>query len=76
MANKVELKLDFQLTIKVKGHSESIPVDELRKRIEDDVVADVEQYMQYCSGIAGCSDDNGGRTYGYDYVAEPLLRKG
>ena len=73
MRNRVELNLEFRLSVKVTGFSDTVPEDELRKCLEKEVTSDVEHYMEHCNGGAGCCDKLN-RTYGYDYESQPVKR--
>lgn len=73
MKNRVELNLEFRLSVKVTGFSYTVPEDELRKCLEKEVTSDVEHYMEHCNGGAGCCDKLN-RTYGYDYESQPVKR--
>ena len=73
MRNRVELNLEFRLSVKVTGFSDTVPEDELRKYLEKEVTSDVEHYMEHCNGGAGCCDKLN-RTYVYDFESQPVKR--
>lgn len=73
MKNRVELNLEFRLSVKVKGFSVTVPEDELRKCLEKEVTSDIEHYMEHCNGGAGCCDKLN-RTYGYNFESQPVKR--
>lgn len=73
MKNRVELNLEFRLSVKVKGFSDTVPEDELRKCLEKEVTSDIEHYMEHCNGDAGCCDELN-RTYGYNFESQPVKR--